>query len=166
LKKFLTSKNIFILVILGYFAVMRGPAVIKNFQHEGLQLTPQPHLVISPKDVHSALFPPEKGRALAIFWATWCGPCKVEMNRLKASVESGKIPRDAIFAINPFEDQAQIESFLKLSPYPFIFLENGELSETLQVSVTPTSVWIEDAKVQSINSGMSVFGIWRAEMQL
>jgi len=166
LRKFLSSKNIFILAILGYFALMRGPGILKNFQHEGMQLTPEPYLVIYPKELHSTLFPPEKGAALAIFWATWCGPCKVEMNRLKASIENGKIPHGSVFAINPFETPAQVENFLKLSPYPFIFIENGELSETLQINVTPTSAFIEDGKIISINSGMSIWGIWRAEMQL
>jgi hypothetical protein len=88
------------------------------------------------------------------------------MKRLASSVNEGKISRDKIVAINPFESEIVVRKFLSENSYPFIFLAAPELATTLSVEATPTTVFIEDQKVKSLSSGMSLWGIWKAELFL
>lgn len=123
-------------------------------------------IFLHPKKVSALIFPPENQKVLAIFWASWCGPCKIEMNRLKQSVLNGKIANDKIYAINPFEGFSEIEKFLSKNDYPFIFMNSPDLSRRLNIQVTPSTLFIENNRVSSMESGMSLIGIWRAELFL
>ena len=136
-------------------------------KNEGVVLSSESYEVLNKnigKD--SISFPSSNSNSIAIFWATWCGPCKIEMNRLKASVENGKIPAGAIIAINPFESKEVSQKFLATNPYPFTFVDAPLVSQKLNISATPTTVYFENEKISSISSGMSLFGIWRAEFFL
>jgi thiol-disulfide isomerase/thioredoxin len=107
--------------------------------------------------------PPQNERILILFWASWCGPCKIEMDRFHQSVSDKKIDGGRIIAINPFEDTQVVRKFLKEKFYPFTFVEAPMLTQELDVSVTPTTLLIENGKIISRSSGISVIGIWRAE---
>ena len=105
-----------------------------------------------------------KGKnTIAIFWASWCGPCKVEMERLKTSVEAGKIDQKRIFAINPFEDENNIKEFIRKNPYPFTFIYYEQELDRLNINVTPTTIFFVGNTIERMESGMSVIGIWNAE---
>lgn len=167
MKKWFSLNNIIIFFLLGFLIYSQVPRLINNFRKGGTKFASQKFEVIFPKmGPNFVIFPPEKSKAIAIFWATWCGPCKVEMGRLRSSVESGKMPRSAIFAINPFEDRAVINEFLSKNNFPFTFIHAPEIAFKLNISATPTTLFIEDGVVTSISSGMSLFGIWRAEFFL
>src|SRR5687768_11186750 len=99
MKKWFTRKsNILFLLIMGLAIVQQFPVQKNNLQQTD-RIIPS-RKVLSYTTGTQVDFPSRNGRNLAIFWATWCGPCKLEMERLKRSVESGSIPKDAIFAIN------------------------------------------------------------------
>lgn len=139
---------------------------MNNFRMDGVKLGAQEYEVLFPlpqAGAQTAIFPPPKKNAIAIFWASWCGPCKAEMARLKSSVLNGKIPKEAIFAINPFEDRVVIKEFLVRNNYPFTFIFAPDVALKLNVSATPTTLFIEDGTITSMTSGMSLIGIWRAE---
>lgn len=159
MKKLKPAKLIYFLV-LGFVLYQIVPRTMQNFETEGQSIDTSRVQNVATNEVIS--FPPA-GKSIAIFWATWCAPCKLEMKRLKSSVESGAIPKDKIFAINPFEGQPAILKFLKSEPYPFVFIEAPELVSKLKVEVTPTTLFIEEGKILSRSSGLSLIGIWRAE---
>lgn len=165
MKKWFSKKSNLFLVVLFLFVIWRNaPHWVASFNQQGTLLPSQEYLVLnSDKKDDFRTFPPVKKNAIAIFWATWCGPCKIEMERLKTSVENGAIPAGAIYAINPFEDAATSRKFIKQNPYPFTFLEAPEVVKTLKVEVTPTTIYIEDNKITSMKTGLSIFGIWKAE---
>lgn len=152
--------NVLILLFIIFQLSKQVPIWINNFNQEGIELTSQNYEVISTKEL--ATFP-GSGKSAAIFWATWCGPCKIEMKRLKDSVESGKIGRDKIYAINPFESKEVVEQFLRTNDFPFIFIEAPKIVKDLNVELTPTTVLIEESKVHSLKSGISFIGIWTLE---
>lgn len=163
---FKKKSNLFTLILLLFLVWKKAPEVIKNFNSEGVRLKTQEYQVLNSQGASKVVFPFKKSNSIAIFWATWCSPCKLEMNRLKSSVEKGKIPQDRIFAINPFESKKIIKNFLKDNSYPFTFIDAHNIANQLQVDVTPTTLFLEDQIVTSRSSGLSFIGIWKAEFFL
>ena len=165
MKNFFTKKsNILTLFLLGLVLWKQGPQLLNNFKNQGTVLKSHEYEVISGNgSTEKILFPPHGGKAIAVFWATWCGPCKVEMQRLKSSVEHGEIPAGSIVLINPFEKKEVVKKFLKENSYPFTFIEAPGLASLLGVESTPTTIFLENETVTSMSTGISFFGIWKAE---
>jgi len=162
--KWASKSNLITLFILALAIYMQAPTILKNFQTEGTKLETEEYNKISAKGLGGkVLFPPQNRNSMTIFWASWCAPCKLEMQRLKSSVENGKIPEELIFAINPFETTATVISFLSKNDFPFTFISAPDVSQKLNISSTPTTLFIEKNEIISMKSGLSFVGIWRAE---
>lgn len=157
------KQNVFLILIAGYVVYQQFPVWQNNFQQKNRFIPTQK--VFSYKTKNLIDFPSPNERVMAIFWASWCGPCKIEMNRLKKSVEAGSIPQNVIFAINPFESDSEIKKFLQNNHYPFQFIESS-LSRELQIAVTPTTIFFDKGVIESMRSGMGLWGIWEAELFL
>lgn len=165
MKSFLSKKsNLLTLLLLAFVLWRQLPLVIQSFKTEGSKLESKTYPVISsPLGIKEVTFPPANDRALTIFWATWCGPCKIEMDRLQASIKEGNISGSKIVAINPFENQTIIMKFLKSRKYDFTFIHAPEIAQSLKVEVTPTTIYIDSGKITNHSTGMSIIGIWKAE---
>ena len=132
---------------------------MNSLETQGTVLETKSYLVISPTKTSQVEFPPKDSRALAIFWATWCGPCKVEMQRLKSS----SIDQSKIFAINPFEDAETSRKFLETNDYKFTFIDAPDVTQKLKIELTPTTLFIDKGEITSMSTGMSLIGIWKAQ---
>lgn len=163
MNKLLTPSNVIFILICLYAAYSLIPVMKNNLSQEGKLIPQQEYQVITKAGSEIKILFPGKKRTIAIFWATWCAPCKVEMSRLSSSVKDGKIPEGAIMAINPFERTEVVSAFLKEHSYPFTFLEDAGISKQLNVDRTPTTVFIEDQRVIHLSSGLSLTGIFKAE---
>ncbi len=160
--KILKSKSFyFYLILIGFITFTQGKSILDNFTNEGRVFIPKKSIVLN-ENKKIVNFPTNE-RSIAIFWATWCAPCKVEMARIKNSVLSGKIKGRQIFAINPFESKHIVTKFLKKNEYPFTFITAPKLSKGLNISRTPTIVFFDENKVERISSGLSLIGIYWAE---
>lgn len=160
----ISKSNILLIIFLIFIIWRQSPVIINNFESKGTVIESKSyHAIFHPANQAVVEFPPMKQKALAIFWATWCGPCKVEMNRLRNSIFNKKISAEKIYAINPFESVSVIKDFLIKNQYPFIFIDAPEIANKLDIQVTPTSIFVENNKVAVMGSGMSLVGIWRAE---
>lgn len=161
MKKWFSKKsNLVLLLLITFLAIKHGPVILNNFNNEGILIPVKQYPVIGSIDKRS--FPPSEN-SITIFWASWCGPCKIEMQRLKTSVEEGKIKAGSIYAINAFETPAEVEGFISQNKFPFIFLDAPLLNDILKIRVTPTVVFLSKNEVVSSSSGMSLTGIWKAE---
>lgn len=154
--------NLFFWVIFGFVLYRQSPVILNNFKSEGVMVEKMQVQNMQTNETLEIFKPNEN--YIVLFWATWCAPCKLEMKRLKASVEKGKIPREKLLLINTGEPVATIKQFLEKNPYPFTFVdERKKLVELFQVQSTPTMVLVEKQKAASVSSGISFIGILKAE---
>lgn len=75
------------------------------------------------------------------FWATWCGPCKVEMPEFQAAYEQFSGKDFAVVAVNFGETGATIGAFqseLGLT-FPLVMDERGDIQEQFGVFSYPTT---------------------------
>ncbi|MFG1492924.1 TlpA family protein disulfide reductase [Halobacteriovorax sp. GFR7] len=165
-KKWNIATNFISILLVGFIIYKQAPAVLNNFKKEGSTLAPKEYVDLRTNK--KLEFPSKdlQNRSLAIFWATWCGPCKVEMKRLHQSVLEGKLSADQIYAINSFENESTIRRFIGQSPYEFRFISSPYAVQALDVKSTPTTILLEGPHVNSMSSGLSFIGIWRAEQYL
>jgi cytochrome c biogenesis protein CcmG, thiol:disulfide interchange protein DsbE len=158
--KRMLNNFVFWILIFGLI-VIKAPALIYHFS---LSDTPVP--IEIRKDIESnkkTYFPHSTGPSIVIYWASWCAPCKLEMARLKSSVESGSIPGSRVYAVNIFEPLKTITDFLKTNKYPFKFVNGGRAEEIFKITATPTTVILIDSKIYSVSEGLSLVGIWKTE---
>lgn len=159
--KLFDKRNLPLFLLLIFFIITQVPVLANNLKNKGKSIPTKEYLIINEKNQYTKFPPPEK--SIVIFWASWCGPCKVEMARLGASVKNGKIGKSSIFAINPFEEISIVQEYLKNTPYPFTFIDATDLAFDLNINATPTTLFLDGNRIESNSSGMSLTGIWSAE---
>lgn len=100
---------------------------------------------------------PRKKRII-VFWATWCGPCKVELERLNNLIKSDVLKRGDVFAISSQENLKLVGETVRGRGYNFEVLvdSTGEIARRLNVTMTPTLFFIdEQGKTKWVSAGIS-----------
>ena len=87
-----------------------------------------------------------KGKVVFLnFWATWCGPCRLEMPSMETLYNSYRERGLEILAVNCGERQSEVLTFMnenKLS-FPVVLDSDGKVSITYGVQALPTSYLID-----------------------
>lgn len=86
-----------------------------------------------------------RGQTVALnFWATWCAPCEVEMPALQRASQrlEGDLVVLGVNAMEPVDDVRAYMDELGLT-FPAVLDPEGEIIDTYEVRVFPTTVWID-----------------------
>ena len=123
-----------VLILLSAF-FLRGPLIWKLFHFQGEKIDlPLNLLTIENQkiEIHS-------NKAI-IFWASWCGPCKIELGRVSKLLEEKKLNADQILAISIDTNRQEMLKAVDQEKYvfPVIWDFDGTLSEIFKVEVTPS----------------------------
>lgn len=93
-----------------------------------------------------------RGRPVLInFWATWCGPCRVEMPYIQAAYERYKEQEFVVLAVDIQETKPQVEAFAQefSLTFPVLLDETGKVTATYKVLGVPTSIFVDRAGIIS-----------------
>lgn len=97
-----------------------------------------------------------KGKTIVFdFWATWCGPCKVQRPLYEQVQETFKSNPNVVFlSINTDEDRKLVPDFLKTQKWTHPVYYDGGLSEYMKVTSIPTTLIVNrDGQIASRMNG-------------
>ncbi len=87
-----------------------------------------------------------KGQVVLInFWATWCGPCQLEMPAIQKAYDARKGQGFTVLAVNLNEPQKDVQAYvdnLKLS-FPVLLDSGDAVSNLYRVRGYPTSFFVD-----------------------
>lgn len=98
------------------------------------------------------------GRPLIInYWATWCGPCRIEMPHLQNTFETRGADNLALLALNQDETAPEIEAFYDEFglTFPTLLDEGNRTSENYGVGrILPTTFFINaQGQITAVHRG-------------
>lgn len=152
MKKYLNF--IFYAIIFGLLAT-KIPTIYKNYS---AQNKPAPMASLKRLSGEEIAFPIPGQKTIVVFWATWCGPCKVELSRLNQMMARGEIKSNQLLAVSIQESAATVNSYLDKNPFQFLVAldESGQIAEKYNVQGTPTIAFLDESgKVDWITTGLS-----------
>ena len=79
------------------------------------------------------------------FWATWCGPCRIEMPSMEALYDRYKEKGLEILAVNCGEGQRDVLTFMRDNglSFPALLDGDGRVSNSYGIQAIPTSFIID-----------------------
>lgn len=101
-----------------------------------------------------------KGKVIFLnLWATWCGPCRVEMPSIQSlynTVDKDKVAF-VMLSLDQEGQQRKIEAFIEAKEFTFpVYQPASPLPKLLRVNTIPTTFIISpDGKVKSKKVGMA-----------
>lgn len=152
------------LALFAYVLYRRAPDVVKNYQLEQQEF---PTRQLQTTENSQISFPPKDGqRAVALFWTTWCGPCKLEMDRLQKSINANKLDASRVHAVHIGGSGEEVKAHMLKHGFSFPALvdTNGVLASALDVTMTPSLFLIdENGQIGWASSGLGLSDVWRIE---
>ena len=138
--------NIIIYIIIAFALYIKMPMIISNFKYQDKKSSDFTLQLLNGENFN--LYSRPK-KLVIVFWATWCGPCEVELKRINKLVKDKKIQPSDVLAISSNEEESIVKEKVRRENYLFnVGVDsNGLISNQYQVSATPTIVFIDENKV-------------------
>jgi peroxiredoxin len=99
----------------------------------------------------------QRGRVVMVnFWATWCGPCKIEMPHLNRLYEKYRNSGFMLLGVNIDEDARNaVNTASKLGvTFPVLLDADKKVSRLYELSTMPTTLIIDrDGRVRHLHRG-------------
>lgn len=123
---------------------------VSTLENQGVDLTGQEaaDFTLNDLDGKAVSLKSLRGKVVLIdFWATWCGPCRVEMPRLETLHKEMKSKGLVVLGVNQREEATRARAYIERSGYTFPILldKDGKASDAYQVSAIPTLLIIDKA---------------------
>jgi thiol-disulfide isomerase/thioredoxin len=86
-----------------------------------------------------------RGKIIVLnFWATWCGPCRIEMPLFEQTIAKYKGDAEVVFfAVNTDEDREVVSPFLKGQKYKLPVVYADYLDEHYAIRAIPTTIVLD-----------------------
>ena len=98
-----------------------------------------------------------KGKPVLLnFWATWCGPCRIEMPFLQQIYDEWRGRGLVLLAINISESPSQIAEFMQNQglSFPVLLDSGGEIAQKYNIQYIPSTFFIDkDGIIQDMKVG-------------
>ncbi len=149
--------------VIGFFLYQRLPGWIANTKVEGQVVPP---FSVSQENGETLSLPLSGKKQVILFWATWCGPCTVELARFNSAVKDGDLKAEDIIAISFGEEPQIVWAEAKKRDYRFVVAADPDFQsqKSLEVYGTPQTYHVdEDKKITHASMGLGLFSIWRAQ---
>jgi peroxiredoxin len=99
----------------------------------------------------------QRGRVVMInFWATWCGPCRVEMPHLSRLYEKYRGSGFTVLAVNIDEDPNKAASLAQQlnMRFPVLLDADKKVSRLYDLSTMPSTILVDrDGRVRYVHRG-------------
>lgn len=123
-------------------------------------VTPQaaaPDFTLKSADGRNLRLVEQRGQVVLVnFWASWCGPCKVEMPHLNKLYDKYRASGFTLLAVN-IDDDARTGSATAAKwglKFPVLLDADKQVSRLYDLSSMPTTVLIDrDGKVRYLHRG-------------
>lgn len=145
---------VFTLGITLLFIFLNGKTIYSNFQNEGIKLSPfKAHFV--RENIQKEIF--LEGKKIIFYFATWCGPCKVELFRIKKAISNKELDPSKIYFYSTGDSLLDLENFSKKEDELLNIITSFDhyLDQTLNLTRTPTIIYLEGNEVKEVTSGIS-----------
>ena len=90
------------------------------------------------------------------FWATWCGPCRIEIPLMISAYEEYRDQGLEIVAVNMREHPDRVTRFVSdfEMPFPVLLDQSGQIAQSYFVRGIPTSVFLdEEGIIRAVHIG-------------
>lgn len=166
LKKLFSFRTAFI-VLLSWLLIRHAQTTLENLKKEGTYF---PSSKLMNAEYSSVTVPAgENGAWAALFWSIHCGPCRVEMELIQKSINSGLLPAERIYAIHIGGEVDSVQAHMTKNGFTFPFLVDtrGELATRLDVALTPSLFLVDaDRNIRLATSGLGVTHVFRMASHL
>ncbi len=119
--------------------------------------TPAPDFALRSLDGPNLRLQEQRGRVVLVnFWATWCGPCRIEMPHLARLYDKYKGSGFQLLGVNIDEDPRQAQTLAtKLGlRFPVLLDSEKKVSKLYDLSTMPSTVLIDrNGRVRYIHRG-------------
>lgn len=157
----LMSLSLWALMI--FLLAQRAPSWVANYRVEGKVVAP---FAVVDSSGSPAFFPRQSKKQIIIFWATWCKPCELELDRFDRAVKNKEIAAEDVVAISVGEEPKVVFDEAKIRNYAFAVYadESAASTQSLAVQGTPQVYHVdEEARIAYASMGLSPLSIFRAK---
>lgn len=147
--------NILLTVLIVFLLIRRIPQVWEQYQKEG-----KPAASFQLQTLNGSLVQSQNldHNLVVIFWATWCGPCEVELHRINQMIKDNKISKDHVLAISSQETSEIVTKAINERDYKMMvgLDPDGQIAQSYNVEGTPTIIFLDkNSRIEWMTMGLS-----------
>jgi peroxiredoxin len=146
-----------LLTSLGATALFGSVVASRSARAAVAPATPAPDFTLRSAEGGNLRLAEQRGRVVLVnFWATWCGPCKVEMPHLSRLYEKYRSAGFVLLGINIDEDPKQAVALATRMglKFPVLLDTDKAVSRRYALDSMPATVIVDrDGKVRHVHRG-------------